>query len=87
MPVWFVRWPELRDAVADGVLTITELDALPSHIAGLASFYTETLHPYGGAQVSKLTLVGTGTLEDGRSFRIQVSAQERSVMAVHIELR
>ena len=41
VPVWFVKWPELRDAVADGVLTITELDALPSHITGLASFSTQ----------------------------------------------
>lgn len=71
VPVWFVRWPELSAAVTDGPLTITELANLPSLMTGSASFYTETLHPYGGAQVSKLTLVGSGTLQDGRSFKIR----------------
>lgn len=85
VPVWFVRWPELSAAIADDVLTITELGGLPSLMTGSASFYTETLHPYGGAQVSKLTLVGAGTLEDGRSFRIQANMQERTVTVVHIE--
>jgi hypothetical protein len=60
VPVWAVRWAELQVAVADDSLTITELGAMQSLMTGSASFYTETLHPYGGAQVSKLTLMAKG---------------------------
>jgi hypothetical protein len=68
VPIWFVRWPELEAAVADGVLTIGELAALPSLLVGSASFYEEMLHPEQAAQVGELEFVAHGTLEDGRPF-------------------
>jgi hypothetical protein len=68
VPVWFVSWPELEAAVADEVLTIGELAALPSLLVGSASFYQETLHPVQAAQVGELEFVARGTLEDGRPF-------------------
>ena len=79
VPVWLVSWPELQAAIADGVLTITELAALPSLRVGSASFFRETLHPSAtvpgsGAHVSELTMVGSGNLSGGQSFFLQVAA-------------
>jgi hypothetical protein len=68
VPIWFVRWPDLEAAVADDVLTIGELAALPSLLVGSASFYQETLHPEQAAQVGELEFVAHGTLEDGSPF-------------------
>jgi hypothetical protein len=68
VPIWFVRWPELEAAVADDVLTIGELAALPSLLVGSASFYEETLHPEQAAQVGQFEFVARGTLEDGQPF-------------------
>jgi len=71
VPVWFVSWPELQAAVADDVLTMSELLSLSSLQTGTATFFRETLHATGGAQQPKLTMVAHGTLTDGRTFRLQ----------------
>jgi hypothetical protein len=71
VPVWFVRSSELAAAISDGVLTIVELEAMPSLMVGSASFFRQTLHPHGGANVPKTQFVASGELEDGRSFRVQ----------------
>jgi hypothetical protein len=71
VPVWFVSWPELEAAMADGVLTIGELESLPSLLKGTASFFTETLHPDEAAKVGLLTFVARGVMEDGRTFLVQ----------------
>jgi hypothetical protein len=76
MPVWFVSWPELEAAIADGVLTIGDLASLPSLIVGTASFYTETLRPHGAALVPGISFVARGDLEDGRSFRVQATSND-----------
>jgi hypothetical protein len=72
VPVWFVSWPELQAATSDGVLTIGELAALPSLLVGSADSFHQVLHPDFAANVPKLTLVASGTLEDGRSFRVHM---------------
>lgn len=73
VPVWFVAWPELEAAVADGVLTMAELEVMQSLVRGTADFYSETLHPYGGAQVPMINYVAHGLLEDGRVFHAHVT--------------
>jgi hypothetical protein len=78
VPVWFVRWPELQAAVADDVLTIVELAALPSLLIGSASFYLESernsiVEQRGGNEA----LVATGTLTDGRSFQVELTEKFR----------
>jgi len=73
VPVWFVAWPELEAAIADGSLTMPELEALPSLLIGSASFYNETTHPLGGAVVPMVNFVADGTLADGRSFHTHVT--------------
>jgi len=65
VPVWFVSWPELQAAMADGRLTITELAALPSLVVGSADQYQEVLHPN-----EMIHLNATGTLSDGRAFQV-----------------
>jgi hypothetical protein len=45
VPIYFVRWPELEAAIKDRVLTIVELQALPSLLIGYATFYTSDAHP------------------------------------------
>jgi len=74
VPVWFVDWTELRAVMSDHQLTITELSALPSLQVGFASFYQETLHPAGGAQVDTKDIVARGALEDGTAFQLHVTA-------------
>ena len=68
MPIWFVEWAELEPAVTDNILTIGELAALPSLIEGWATFYTETLHPFGVAQQTMFSAQAFGYLEDDRAF-------------------
>ncbi len=53
-------------------MTIGELASLPSLVKGTATFYTETLHSYGVAQQTLITIVASGSLETGPSFAYQV---------------
>ena len=86
MPVWFVSWPELEAAIADGELTISELGSLPSLLIGTASFYTETLHPGQAAQVPLTVFVARGTLEDGRSFQAQATRSGGAGRVTHVRI-
>lgn len=70
VPVWFVSWSELETAVGDDELTINELAELPSLLVGTADFYTETLHPTGGAKVPMINYVALGYLENGTPFNV-----------------
>ena len=56
------------------MLTLPELEALPSLRKGSASFFQETLHPAGGARVDVKNIVARGTLEDGTLFQVHVTA-------------
>lgn len=88
VPVWFVSWPELQAAAADGVLTITELSALPSLIKGLASRFRETLRPFDSNGRGMINLGASGSLSDGRSFRLKaVVGNNHQVKHVSIRLR
>ena len=81
VPVWLAPAAAARGAVADGMLTIGELEGLPGLLKGEASGFREVLMPHplppflggGGHPNPKLTLVARGTLEDGRSFRYQLN--------------
>ncbi len=73
VPVWFVSWPELREQIADGVLTITELASMASLQVGSASFFDESVHPLGGIQHPNLSIVAHGRLLAGRSFQFEAT--------------
>lgn len=79
VPVWFVSLPEIEAAVADDVLTIGELEALPSLQKGSAHYYKEFLRPSGSPaqRPSGTWYVARGELEnDGPEFRVRVSLTE-----------
>jgi hypothetical protein len=83
VPVWFVRWPELQGAVADDVLTIGELAALPSLTVGSASFFHESIrNDTRGQRGGNEALVASGTLTDGRSFFFEMTEKFRD--GVHL---
>lgn len=89
VPIVFVRWSQVSAAVADGVLTLPELLALPSAIVGTASRYTET-DIFGisgplGAGRGMYKISAAGTLSDGRSFRLHVNEVLGELQVVEID--
>ena len=68
VPVWFVPWPDLQSAIADGILTIGEIEGM-SPLKGSASFYEETLHP---SKMIEFTARGI-LVDDGRTFQVHVT--------------
>lgn len=76
VPSWFVSWAELQAAIADDVLTVPELLALPSLRIGSAGFYKQTQQPGPerpqGAGNGKIQIVARGILMNGQSFQFQV---------------
>jgi hypothetical protein len=84
IPVWFVRYGELTDAMADGELTILELLSLESLQIGSASFYHEQNHIFGLHEVSHLTVAALGMLEDGRLFQLQAVEVDLEIVIVRI---
>ena len=70
VPVWFVSWLQLEVAMTDGLLTIGELETLPSLLVGYAAFYNEVQHP--GVKQCHSSVEALGCLEDGRLFQYQM---------------
>ncbi len=85
MPIWFVSWPALEVAISDGVLTIGDLTGLPK-VIGTATFYSETLHPFGFSQRTMIYIVASGFLEDGRKFSFQATGTEEQNRLNHIKI-
>jgi hypothetical protein len=86
VPVWFVDWGELQAAIADDVLTMPELEGLPSLLVGAAENYSEVLHPTDAHNVPLIDYVAQGSLEDGRSFFVHAQSVF-SLLNVQIEFK
>ena len=72
VPIYFVRRSELQAAIADDVLTIGDLESLPSLVVGKASFLEHIIHNTNQpTNHGHETLVSRGLLEDGRSFEFR----------------
>jgi hypothetical protein len=71
VPVWFVSWPELRTAMADGELKIGELEGLQSLLRGTAASYKQTARNEGMLSVVVFQMTARGVLEDGRAFDVE----------------
>ena len=72
VPVYFVRWSEIETAIADDLLTIGELQSLPSLLIGSASYLQHVVHNANqAANHGHESLVSRGTLEDGRAFEFR----------------
>jgi hypothetical protein len=73
VPVWFVRTDEFVGAIYDDyVLTVPELESLPSLRKGTATHYHETLNPIYGHLRPTNRIQAHGTLDDGRRFWLQM---------------
>lgn len=75
VPMWFISLSEIEAAIADDMLTIGELEALPSLRKGSASYYREILRPSGSPsqQPNGIRVTARGELEDGSDFRVLVA--------------
>ncbi len=71
VPVYFVRWPELQTAMADGELKIGELEGLPSLLRGVVDSYKQTARNEGMLSIVVLQMIARGVLEDGRTFDVE----------------
>jgi hypothetical protein len=90
VPIYFVRWPELEAAIKDRVLTIVELQALPSLLIGYATFYTSDAHPAMTARppqyIGPFQISAKGVLQDGRQFQLQVATGGPAGLAKHVKI-
>ena len=86
VPIYFVNWPELQAAVADGELTITELVGLSTLKIGSAGFFSVDLHPSGVANVPHIEISARGVLDDGRQFQFQVAGGDQSALLKHVKI-
>lgn len=82
VPFYFVPWAEFQAEAEDGVVTITDLEALDP-ILGTAHRYRETLKPRLDNHLVVMT--AAGTLEDGRAF--EFSATHRMDRTTALRLR
>jgi hypothetical protein len=85
VPIWFVRTEDYLGATDDGILTISELEAL-APLAGHARLFSQTQHPFPPVENSLLLVNATGTLDDGRSFRLHVTYQStKNHRLIHVD--
>lgn len=73
VPIWFFSDSDIASAMDDGVVTIGELQELPSRRVGTASTYEELLHPSQSNEQSLVQIQASGTLEDGDDFTVDIS--------------
>jgi hypothetical protein len=91
VPIYFVEVGELRDATADGVLTIQEVIALPSLKKGYAIEYqfvqlnSSRANSFGTAREGHTQTAARGLLEDGRSFQLYRHTEGRLATNVKID--
>jgi hypothetical protein len=76
VPVWLVTWADMQAALADDVVTRTELESLPSLLMGTADTFEEMLQPIPTRVPSRLVINAQGTLEDGRSFLLHYNSHD-----------
>jgi hypothetical protein len=70
VPIWFVRWSAYQTAMADGVVTIGDVNAMQP-LRGIATTFNETLKPRTGDHLTVIT--ANGRLADGRTFDFHVT--------------
>lgn len=76
VPIWFVRTSQLLPELADGVLTIADLESMSSLRIGYADRFTlsqQTGVARGRPGEGKINIAATGRLEDGTTFFFQTA--------------
>lgn len=84
VPVLFVRHAEFVGAIADGVLTLPELRALPSARIGNAEYYNELLRPSQSNANPLLHITAHGRFADGSGFRLRWTLSRPSGSDVNV---
>ena len=79
--VWFVSWPELKGAIADGKLTVPELKMLPSLMKGTAAVYIEELHPS-----LHITINAQGRFDGGGRFQFHATGTRAGLQVIRIRI-
>lgn len=83
IPIYFVQIPELYAGIADGTLTVEELENMQSLVVGWADSYSEIFHPSDATASGnyQISIVASGLLEDGRRFSLhcEVNASNYNV--------
>jgi hypothetical protein len=87
VPVWFVLWSELQVGISDGVLTLGELQAMPSLLVGSAGFYSETIHPFQATTKGMVVLTASGSLDDGGNFFVHAILNFASGRAPEVQIQ
>ena len=72
MPIYFVPWSVLEVAMGDDALTMDELKNLDGIRIGIATFYTETLHPSRGASQQVISIVAHGCMVKDSNVRFEL---------------
>jgi hypothetical protein len=85
VPIWFVSVSDFGRALPG--ITMTELAAMPSLKKGYATFFEETLHPFGAAKQAMLHISAYGWLEAGGTFQYQATEAAGILRTVRIEIR
>lgn len=84
--VWLVSWPELSQAAADDVLTLAEVEALPSLRKGATTSFHEWLEPAPTRVPSRTIIETQGVLEDGSGFVLRYLEQDFAVVRFDLSL-
>ncbi len=83
--MWFVSLGDFNAALPG--ITVTELLNMPSLLQGTATFFDETLQPYGVAKQSMLHITAYGTVPDRRSFQYEAVEASGTLQVVRIEFK
>ena len=87
VPIYFVKWPKLQEAVADYRLTMDELKALLKSgdaVVGSARYYWVELHPSGGTVEPFIEISAYGLFQDHRQFRFYVTGGDQTALIKEI---
>jgi hypothetical protein len=93
VPFWFVPADVLLAAVADGLLTMVELEGLDGLLMGYATQFNELHQPLphplfgGGHPNSKLIQTAHGMLLDGRRFQYHLTSIDGHVKSIGLRIR
>ena len=84
LPIWFVKWSDLRPLLDSGEIYIGQIKSLPSLVRGKARWFEEALYPNGAAIDPGLSMKAEGKLDHGGKFRLswhyQASARADEVV-------
>ena len=86
VPIYFVSVPDIESAIVDRVLTISELNALPSLRIGHAAVFSMEVRASLPYDTPGIEVSATGLLQDGGDFQFQAVAGGPTVVPRHVRI-